>query len=191
MRCPLCISKKNPNCPLCFGTGYKIRPEFRESNECYTPRRFIELARKVMGTIDLDPASTELANETVKARNYFDIYDDGLRQKWYGNVWLNPPYSRVNGGTYQELFINKALEEYHSGRVSEIIMLLHGLVIYNYYYKPLWEWPTCIVSGTIYFGKADGSDVHDGRGNVFTYMGPSQWWFAKVFSEVGQIVKGV
>lgn len=35
--------------------------------ESYTPRQYIESARTVMGSIDLDPASNEIAQMTVKA----------------------------------------------------------------------------------------------------------------------------
>jgi hypothetical protein len=64
-------------------------------NEWYTPARFIDLARKVMGGIDLDPASSDIAQETVQATTYFTKDDDGLSREWAGKVWLNPPYAEL------------------------------------------------------------------------------------------------
>src|SRR5262249_56141272 len=60
--------------------------------EWYTPARYIELAREVLGEIDLDPASSAKAQEIVKAQRYFTLEQDGLIRPWHGRVWLNPPY---------------------------------------------------------------------------------------------------
>jgi phage N-6-adenine-methyltransferase len=84
------IEKQNKTVHLTQNSG---------NNEWYTPTKFIESARLVMGSIDLDPASSEIANKTVKAKKYYTQQDNGLSKKWAGNVWLNPPYSKdlING----------------------------------------------------------------------------------------------
>src|SRR4051812_46719891 len=60
----------------------------------YTPPKYIELARSVLGKIDLDPSSDVVGQATVKAGKYFTAADCSLEQEWHGNVWLNPPYDR-------------------------------------------------------------------------------------------------
>ena len=63
-----------------------------ESNEFYTPAWLVEKARYVLGGIDLDPASSYFANQTVKAATYYDIESNGLLQpQWIGRTLLNPP----------------------------------------------------------------------------------------------------
>ena len=60
------------------------------NTEWYTPKQYIESARKVMGSIDLDPASSKEAQKIVRAAKYYDSKADGLTKKWKGNIWLNP-----------------------------------------------------------------------------------------------------
>ena len=62
-------------------------------NEWYTPECYIESARLVMGVIHLDPASSEIANKTVNSNLFYTQEDDGLSKEWFGNIWMNPPYS--------------------------------------------------------------------------------------------------
>lgn len=76
------------------------------SSEWYTPSWIIESVREIMGTIDLDPASSALANETVQAATFYDIESDGLSQYWEGNVWLNPPYARSKIPLWIDRLIN-------------------------------------------------------------------------------------
>jgi hypothetical protein len=52
----------------------KYRPHVSQNsgeNEWYTPANYIEASRMVMGSIDLDPASSETANRTVCATAYY------------------------------------------------------------------------------------------------------------------------
>jgi len=63
------------------------------SNEHYTPRIIAEVARQAMGSIELDPASCELANrENIRAARFFTKEDDGLRRPWDAKtIFVNPP----------------------------------------------------------------------------------------------------
>lgn len=62
-------------------------------SERYTPPWIVELARKTMDRIDLDPCSCEKAQEVVKAGRWIGLPDDGLVAGWkYGErVFVNPP----------------------------------------------------------------------------------------------------
>lgn len=62
------------------------------TDECYSPDWAVEWARAAMGGIDLDPASCEEAQRTVRADHYYTAEDDGLTREWFGRVWLNPPW---------------------------------------------------------------------------------------------------
>lgn len=80
-------------------------------DEWYTPAVYIEAAREVMGSIDLDPASNDFANETVKAAVYYDEAMNGLERDWYGNIWLNPPYSSVLIQKFAEKLADSLFEQ--------------------------------------------------------------------------------
>ena len=119
-----------------------------ESVEWYTPEKYIEAAREVMGGIDLDPASNEMANEIVKAPTFFTKDDDpdGLNQSWFGNVWLNPPYGKGSG-----MFTTKLIEEYKSGRVKSAILLLNAYGFDSGWFQFLWEYPICFTDHRVQF----------------------------------------
>ena len=58
------------------------------SDEWYTPPE-IPLA---LGPFDLDPC----AGPSHHARRNIRAPHDGLKAKWKGRVWLNPPYSTIH-----------------------------------------------------------------------------------------------
>jgi hypothetical protein len=62
------------------------------SNEHYTPGVIVEAARTLMGGIQLDPASSALANTVVGAARFFDAASNGFAHRWNAkSVFLNPP----------------------------------------------------------------------------------------------------
>jgi len=88
-------------------------------NEWYTPECYIESAKLVMGSIDLDPASSIIANERVKANKFYTQDEDGLSFDWHGNVWMNPPYAQPL--IFQ--FISKLIE---SKEINQAIVLVNN-----------------------------------------------------------------
>ena len=63
-----------------------------ESDERYTPKWVFD----AMGIgFDLDPCSPGVGmGDFVPTLRRYTAADDGLAHKWYGMVWVNPPFSR-------------------------------------------------------------------------------------------------
>lgn len=155
--------------------------------EWYTPEEYVELARKVLGEIDLDPASCEIAQRTVKARKYYTKEDDGLKKPWHGRVWLNPPYSNPDMGR----FVDKLLAERNAKRVKAAILLSHNFTDTGWFQKAAMLCQAiCFTRGRIGFLDADGQEQGRGNGQAFMYFGPNTGEFFDVFSEaVGIVVR--
>lgn len=169
-----------------------------KNNEWYTPATYVEAARKVMGSIDLDPASCELANRTVRAARYYTKEENGLAQEWRArSVWLNPPYGRIHpeqrGSTksYQPLFILKLLEAYENGNVKQAICLTIGTSCFMRWFQPLWNYPMCFHDGRILFDMPDGTQSDFGFGNIIIYLGSDEKRFIEEFSQFGRIIRTV
>ena len=159
------------------------------SIEWYTPAAYIEAARRVLGGIDLDPASCELANTTVKAAALFTAADNGLAQPWCGRVWLNPPYGRINGKSGQQLFSQKLLSEYAAGRVASAIMLVNASTDCRWW-RPLWQYTICFTDHRIKFvSPTNGKAKQPTHGSAFIYLGHAPETFIDAFSVFGHVVQ--
>jgi phage N-6-adenine-methyltransferase len=107
---------------FCEGKGSSHVGEATGEIEWYTPREYIDAAVKVMGGIDLDPASSDKANETVGAASYYTIEDSGLDHDWQGRVWMNPPYATALVTKFAEHLV----ENHKAKRVPEAIVLVNN-----------------------------------------------------------------
>jgi ParB family chromosome partitioning protein len=170
-----------------------------ETNEHYTPLDVIERAREALWAIELDPASCALANESVRAVQFFDQATDGLSRPWHGTVFLNPPGGRTaDGRSSQKIWWQKLVGEYGSQRttaavfVSFSIELLQTSPVKSCGRIPQ-HFPICFPSGRLaYRSVGDAGQIVVGRSpphaSMIVYLGPHVDRFRGAFADLGHVM---
>ena len=104
-------------------TGRAIgQPENR--NDWQTPDEILEIARYVLGGIELDPMSSESAQTRVQADRYYTPADDAFSQRWESpRLWLNPPYGR---GIFDSA-IDKLATHYCTNTIGAALVLTNNV----------------------------------------------------------------
>lgn len=180
-----------------------------ETPEHYTPSPIIHAAWKVMGGIDLDPATTAKVNrELVGAQSFFTKETNGLDKPWHGKVWLNPPGGvtetrKSNAATWWD----KLVKEYRSGRIEQALFMGFTLEIQRTTQQSnswICDFPFCIPDERLDFlrEQEDGTFRRGGQpahANIIAYLPPldsrnwSHWedpWsraFKREFSAFGRV----
>lgn len=164
------VDGNGSECDSCIGSG-SIKDGFIAQHssatvEHYTPAPIVEAARTVLGGIDLDPASCELAQDTVKAIAWYgpgsELGEEGLAEPWMGRVFCNPPGGLVPDGfkglgtkSNAALWWGRLASSWQSGEVEvaifvgftlEILRSTQGLDVP----QPL-DFPLCVPSSRIAF----------------------------------------
>lgn len=156
------------------------------NNEWYTPPEYIEAARQVMGEIDLDPASSEIANEIVGATTFYTQENDGLQHDWHGRVWMNPPYASNLIG----LFTGKLARHVKWGDVPEACVLVNNATE-TAWFNVLLDIAACVcfIRGRVKFIDAEGNPTGAPlQGQALLYIGPKASAFGQAFSGLGVVL---
>lgn len=149
-------------------------------SEWYTPANYIDAARAVMGSIDLDPASSDVANEVVQAVTYYTAATNGLDKPWSGNVWLNPPYA----SEAIELFVDKLISELEN--IQNAIVLVNNATD-TVWFQKLTERVSavCFPRGRVKFYAPDGRIAAPLQGQAVLYFGERVDEFFQAFGQMG------
>lgn len=156
------------------------------NNEWYTPADFIQAAREAMGVIDLDPASSEIANKTVKAVAFYTAEQDGLTRPWRGNVWMNPPYATPLIGQFSEAVSDK----FDSKEIKRACVLVNNATETAWFQRVLASASAvCFLKGRVRFldptGAPSGAPL---QGQAVLYLGENPYRFAKSFAAFGCVL---
>jgi ParB family chromosome partitioning protein len=164
--------------------GRHHRTQFTGENEWYTPVDYIEAARACLGGIDLDPATSPLAQDTIRAARFFTREDDGLRHEWQGRIWLNPPYTQPDIAR----FVDKLLVEVDAGRAEQAILLTHNYTDTSWFHAAAERSAAiCFTRGRIRFVSPTGEFAAPTQGQAFFYFGLAEWRFLETFGSFGFI----
>lgn len=154
------------------------------NNEWYTPPEYLESARKVLGSIDCDPASCSTANRNVKAKRFFTAEDSGLQApRWGKRVWMNPPYAQPLCG----LFCEELKTRCQSGEVEEAIVLVNNATETEWF-RALTSAASAVVfpAGRIKFLDSENNPRNTPlQGQCFLYFGTRFSVFLKEFGNYG------
>jgi phage N-6-adenine-methyltransferase len=154
------------------------------NNEWYSPPEILDAARRVLGGFDLDPASSAIANERVKAGTFFSVENNALIQPWpVCRIWMNPPYSQPLIGQFAARF------------AAEVARGSTGIVLVNNATDTAWFQTLaaacsaiCLPRGRIRFidpeGKYGASPL---QGQAILYAGSDTSAFLSEFRSVGLV----
>lgn len=161
----------------------------RDKDDWQTPIEYVEAARTVMGSINLDPFSSVRANGDINADRFFTLTDDAYNITWAERgsktVWMNPPYSHGAANKATEKF----LAEYDHGSFNQGIVLMNSATDTHWFHDMCKAADAiCLTHGRIAFISGDKQMSSNTKGQVFFYFGSRKPGFRKVFSQYGMVV---
>jgi ParB family chromosome partitioning protein len=152
--------------------------------EWYTPPELLDPAREVLGGFDLDPASSEKAQENVRAGHFFTKQDDGLTKPWAGRVWLNPPYAVDKVGR----FVEKLCRHVRAGDVRGAILLVNNATETRWFSEASdVAAALCLPTGRVRFLDEAGNRGAPLQGQAVLYFGDNVPAFERAWAQFGPV----
>lgn len=88
--------------------------------------------------------------ENAKCKNYFTPEIDGLKQKWCGICWMNPPYGREIGN-----WMKKAYESSQDG--ATVVCLVPSRTDTKWWHEYAMKGEIRFIRGRLKFGNSNNS----------------------------------
>ena len=171
--------KSRPSCSLSTALDRPV------NHERYTPPELTTMVRRVLGEIDLDPASSREANKVVNAKSFFTKQTDGLKKRWHGRVFLNPPFDDW------PTWVAKLDGEIAAGRVKQAVVI--GPANISAFRLLLARGGLLAVPDERpkYYNPHDDRLIDPPFGSLICYVGGNGKRFLAVFGASGMILQAV
>ena len=116
--------------------------------EWATPQAFFDKLNEEFN-FSLDPCATK---ENAKCPYFYSIAEDGLKQIWNGNVFMNPPYGRGIGA-----WVKKAYESAAGGGAEVVVCLLPSRTDTRWFHDYCMKGEVRFIRGRLKFGDGKNS----------------------------------
>jgi hypothetical protein len=167
----------------------------------HTPQIFIDAARELMGEIDLDPATDEIAQRRIKAKVYHtkEPDKDAFKFEWYGKMILCPPYKI---GLIDK-FMEKTIDQWDKGNITEAIIMPHTSTTQEEWFQLMFKRCNafCLLRERVKWVKGHKADElfykklgmpwdheYSDHGSCIFYLGPQVDKFARIYSQFGEVM---
>jgi hypothetical protein len=164
-----------------------------EDLELITNKDLAGAAHALLNGIDLDPASSKVANSYVQADRFYTPQDDGLNvQEWSGKVYLFPPsgayffdkhldkwrMTRASSGTLtssHSLWFRKLHRLWLADVVTEGLFFTNCTDIIRYC-QNIFDFPVCIlkIAPTLIKNTSEGIGAHKTSTSLLVYLQPKR-----------------
>lgn len=153
-----------------------------ETSEWYTPQHIVTCVIDAIGQIELDPCAEP--EKRIPALNYYTKEADGLAQKWFGAVYMNPPYRK---GKEMRLWVSKLVASHKSGEVPRAIALVPARTD-TAWFALLRDYPRCFIRGRLKFSGQENSAPFP---SAAFYLGDEKKRFIEAFADLGDTYEWV
>lgn len=185
----------------------------KEDLELITNKDLVAAAHGLLGGIELDVASSKVANTFVQAEKFYTPSDDGLNaQEWYGKVYLFPPSgayfwdkksdkwkmtrsSSPSLVSSHAIWFRKLFKFWYSRQVSEALYFSNCPDMIRYE-QQIFDFPVCILrtAPNLIKNTSQGISRHKTCTSLLVYLPPLKNTedaiqnFVDIYSEKGRVL---
>ena len=158
-----------------------------DDNEYATPQHLWRPLSRAVDGFDLDAASG--AEPTPIAPTRYTKEDNGLEQPWFGDVWLNMPWSSNGDGSAKKKWLRKVRCEATREAVDRIILVLPADTDSHVFHKHILEADAVCLCGP---GRIAfiGEDRNPTFALLIAVFGPVTDKLADTLDEFGAVIRG-